>query len=87
MNVVVDTAVDNDQIGTRIHIVGSAAEAEVVARLLTWLLLMGNSCSADAIIVVGLQAICFFQTVVIAVFGNVGNSRTFGDTVTEEIDG
>ena len=51
VNIIVDSAIDYDQIGIRIHVISSAAEAEIVACLFAGLLLVGKSCSTDSVII------------------------------------
>ena len=87
VDIVVDTAVNHDKVCTGVHIIGSSAEAEVVACLLAGLLLMGESCSADSVVVDSLEVILLFQAVVIAIFCDVGNACAFGDAVSEKVYG
>ena len=86
VNIVIDTAVNDDHIGIRVHIVRTTAEAKVVPRFCTRECLMCQTAAVDTVIVHLCKPKHFCDTVIITAIRNIGNADTEGDAVTQKIN-
>ena len=85
VDVVVYAAVNNDHIGGLVHIVNSAAEAEVVAGLFARVLLMSQTGAADALVIDLRKLAHLLEALIVSAVGSVNDANALGDAVAKEI--
>ena len=85
VDVVIYAAVDNDHISRLVHIINSAAEAEVVAGLFARVLLMSQTGAADAVVIDLRKLAHLLEALIVSAIRAVNNADALGDTVTKEI--
>ena len=86
VDIIVDAAVDHDDVGVAVQVVCAAAEAEVVAWLFAGGLLVCQARTANAVIMCFGKLAFALQDVVVSVVFTVKDPRSLGDAVPQKVN-